>query len=423
LAPRGAEKVKSSLGQVDGMRVVGCSKISYTRPQMKKQRNPTQGSSPKNLQTKSQPARQFELIKLGVDAHADSYKVVRQIENGSLEPVQGMGFKKFLAWAEKQKALAKRVVVCYEAGTFGFYPARCLEKLSIECLVMVPIKLDEGNTRVTTDRLDARRIAVRLDRYLCGDKEALNVVRIPTPEEEEQRDVGRQRQALVKDLKRYAERGRAYLRRQGQRVKGRWWEGTKWQVLQGQLTATQLAYLQPWKEMLTKAQEILGQVHGVLIAQAEKHVQTKGLVLPAWLGLLTYELLRLEVCDWKRFNNRRQVASMTGLCASESSSGQSRRQGAVTKHGNPVLRWVLLELAWRMVRYQPGCYAVRKWQKELAASGGNRSRRKKIIVAIARQLAIDLWRVATGQSTFAKLGYNLPSAPSGKAKTVLLRAS
>ncbi len=89
----------------------------------------------------------------------------------------------------------------------------------------------------------------------------------------------------------------------------------------------------------------------------------------------------------------------------------------MTKHGNPVMRWVLLELAWRMVRYQPGCYAVRKWRKELAASRGNRSRRKKIIVAIARQLAIDLWRVATGQSTFEKLGFIMPSA-QGRTHTI-----
>ena len=374
-----------------------------------KKKNPTQGSSQKNLQTQSQPARQFELIKLGVDAHADSYKVVRQIENGPLQPAQGMSFKKFLLWAEKQRGLAKRVVVCYEAGTFGFHPARCLKELGIECLVMVPIKLDEGNTRVTTDRLDARRIAVRLDRYLCGDQEALNLVRIPSPAEEEQRDLGRQRQALLKDLKRYADRGRAYLRRQGLRVKGRWWQGAQWQMLQGQLSEGQQAYLQPWREMITKATEILDQVHARLIAQAEKHVQARGIVLPAWLGLLSYELLRLEVCDWQRFHNRRQVASLTGLCASESSSGQSRQRGAVTKHGNPVMRWVLLEMAWRMVRYQPGCHAVRKWQKELAASRGNRSRRKKIIVAIARQLAIDLWRVATGQCTFEKLGFILPA--------------
>lgn len=346
------------------------------------------------------------LIKLGADAHADHYRVVRQIDNGPLQPAQGMRFERFLDWAQKQKTLAKRVVVCYEAGTFGFHPARELEKRGVECLVMVPIKLDEGHTRVNNDRLDARRIAVRLDRYLSGDKEALNLVRIPTPCEEEQRDLGRQRQTVVKEIKRFADRGRSYLRKYGRRVKGRWWEPEKWEPLKSTLSPSMVEYLEGWVEILKTLEKVLVRIHTVLIAQAEKHLQ--GRVLPLGMGLLSYELLRLEVCDWNRFDNRRQVGSLTGLCASESSSGQSRQQGSITKHGNPVMRWVLVEMAWRLVRFQPHCHAVAKWRQKLTGAKLAAAKRKKIIVAVARQLAVDLWRVATGQTTFEKLGFILP---------------
>ncbi len=356
------------------------------------------------------------LIKLGVDAHADSYRAVRQIENGPLQPPQAMRFEKFLDWAEKQTTLAQRVVVCYEAGTFGFYPARQLEKRGVECLVMAPINLDEGNTRVSNDRLDARRIAVRLDRYLSGDQEALNVVRIPTPQEEEQRDWGRQRQTVSGDIKRYADRGRAYLRKWGYRVKGRWWEDSRWRKLKENVAAVHVRYLEHWVEILKVLSKQLTAIHVDLIAQAEKHLQLQGQVLPLGIGLLSYELLRLEACDWKRFENRRQVASFTGLCPSEASSGPSRQQGAVTKHGNPLMRWALVEMAWRLIRFQPQCYAVAGWQQELAAAKGHGAKRKKIIVAIARQLAVDLWRVATGQTTFAKLKFILPVS-SAKPKT------
>ena len=68
--------------------------------------------------------------------------------------------------------------------------------------------------------------------------------------------------------------------------------------------------------------------------------------LPRGLGKLTSVALSREVCDWKRFNNRRQVASYTGLCPGEHSSGTKRVQGSVTKHGNPRLRAALVELAW-----------------------------------------------------------------------------
>ena len=89
-------------------------------------------------------------------------------------------------------------------------------------------------------------------------------------------------------------------------------------------------------------------------------------------------------------------------------SGNQRRQGSITKHGNPRLRRALVEMAWRLMRFQPGYHAVKKWQLKMReAAATQRSRRKKIIVAIARQLAVDLWRLNTGQTTPEKLGLTL----------------
>jgi transposase len=127
--------------------------------------------------------------------------------------------------------------------------------------------------------------------------------------------------------------------------------------------------------------------------------------LPRFLGAMTWELLRREVGDWRRFSNRRQVASYTGLCPSEHSSGCSRLQGSITRHGNPRIRHLLVEAAWRLVRNQPGYHAVAKWREALLTTAAGPARRKKIIVAIARQLAIDLWRLATGRSTAQQLGF------------------
>lgn len=56
---------------------------------------------------------------------------------------------------------------------------------------------------------------------------------------------------------------------------------------------------------------------------------------PRGLGKLTTAILSIEVCDWQRFHNRREVSSHTGLCPGEHSSGGKRKQGHVTKHGNP----------------------------------------------------------------------------------------
>lgn len=77
----------------------------------------------------------------------------------------------------------------------------------------------------------------------------------------------------------------------------------------------------------------------------------------------------------------------------------------MTKHGNPRLRAALVELAWRLVRFQPHYQPVIKWRKVLAKGAlATGAARKKAIVAVARQLAVDLWRIRTGRLSAEKLG-------------------
>jgi transposase len=120
---------------------------------------------------------------------------------------------------------------------------------------------------------------------------------------------------------------------------------------------------------------------------------------------MTSVIIDREIGDWKRFDNRRQVASYTGLCPGEYSSGNTRLQSCVTKHGNPRLRAALVELAWRLVRFQPNYRPILKW-KEILHRGAlaTGAARKKAIVAVARQLAVDLWRIRTGQVSPETLG-------------------
>ena len=77
-------------------------------------------------------------------------------------------------------------------------------------------------------------------------------------------------------------------------------------------------------------------------------------------GALSTVVISRGICNGQRFNNRRQVSSYTGLCPGEYSSGSKRVTGSVTKHGNGRLRAALVELAWRLLRYQPRYHAVQK---------------------------------------------------------------
>ena len=59
------------------------------------------------------------LIKIAIDMHLRSYRVVRQIERSAPQPTQKFSPEGFFGWLEKQRRLGERVVVCYEAGCFG----------------------------------------------------------------------------------------------------------------------------------------------------------------------------------------------------------------------------------------------------------------------------------------------------------------
>lgn len=347
--------------------------------------------------TKAEPAEKAEAIYIGIDAHLEKYVIVRQLDGLTPQPAQT--FRKddtLLAWVGKQQKQAERVVCCYEAGPLGFMLQRRLLAMGVICHVVAPKRWAENEDRVKTDKRDAKILCQRLESYERGNRTVFNVLRVPTEEEERQRALGRQREALKKEILRNAQRGRGQALLWGIRLKGEWWREKRWEQLHDQ-DAHLVVLLEPLREIILVIQKQLKELTRLLeqdsLACSER---------PKGLGALTWRMIKGEVCDFTRFNNRREVASYTGLCPSEASSGGRRRQGHVTKHGNRLLRHYLVEAAWRLIKWQPDWYAWKKWEKDFArASPG---RRKQIIVALARTLAIDLWRLATGQTTMENIG-------------------
>src|SRR5438128_979052 len=93
------------------------------------------------------------------------------------------------------------------------------------------------------------------------------------------------------------------------------------------------------------------------------------------------------------------------VCPVKKKSKCEQSMGSVTKHGNPRLRAALVELACRLVRFQPNYKAIVKWRQILVKGAlATGAARKKAIVAVARQLAVDLWRIKTGRLRPEELG-------------------
>jgi len=345
-----------------------------------------------NTPVRTETQDRIQQLKLGVDWHADHYRVARMCDGQSPQPAQRFTPAGFLAFVEKQRTLADQVFVVYEAGPGGFHLHRQLTALGVTAFVVHPVKLDPQHKGVVTDKTDARELTLKLDRHLGGNLKAMSVVRVPTPAEEQRRALSRQREQLRRERQRLAAQGRSLCLTQGLRLRGEWWSQT--------LTVPEwlTPRLDVWRKLIAAVEEQLDELTKQVEALAPK-------VRPKGLGPLTLGSLLAELCDWSRFQNRKQIGSYTGLCGGVSSSGQSHCDLSITKAGNARVRWTLIELAWRMVQFQPQSQAVQRWKHALLNPKAAARQKKRALVALARQLAVDLWRWQTGRVTPEQLGW------------------
>jgi len=367
---------------------------------------------PTNMHTSNQNkpsnSTKVNLIKLSADVHKRDYKISRQIGDQNIQPAQVFKPEEAFEWAVKQLDHAKRVVFCYEAGFSGFSLARRLEKRGVEVVVMCPQKLDERCRKVCTDKRDSRAIAGRLDRFLAGNNEALVRVRIPTEREEDQRALSRQRDQMMKARKQFEAQGRSLLYFKGLNCPAYWWrcneEGWKATVREQCWPAEVVERLGVYRRMALAAEKEVAALTLEMEKAAKQNLPKTLPTLPHGFGELSMEILRREVCDWNRFKNRRNVGSFFGLCCAESSSGAQHSQGAITKTGTSRGRHALIELSWRALQFQPEYWVVKKFKSRIDQAKPRSIVRKKLIVAMARLIAVDLWRLYTGQTTMTQLG-------------------
>ena len=108
------------------------------------------------------------------------------------------------------------------------------------------------------------------------------------------------------------------------------------------------------------------------------------------IGLIGAWVLASEIYGWRQFRNRKEVGSALGLTPTPYRSGNDQREQGISKAGNKRARSLLVELSWLWLRYQPDS-ALSRWFRERFSSGGKRLRRIGI-VAVARRLAVALWR-------------------------------
>jgi transposase len=299
-----------------------------------------------------------------------------------------------------------RVVSCYEAGRDGFWLHRYLMAHSVENLVIdsASIEVNRRQRRAKTDRLDVRKLLTMLLRHMAGEQKVWSVVRVPSVEEEDRRQLHRELTTAKQDRTRITNRIKGLLAGHGVQLvlqgnveaqldQGHQWDGSP-------LPAALLRRLKrAWQQvgfLTTHIQTLEAERRALwrhrtdpVIAQVRQLFTLRGIGSnSAWLYIM-------EFFAWRDFQTPKQIGALAGLTPTPYQSGQSRRELGIAKAGNRHIRAMAIEIAWAWRRFQPAS-ALSQWYERRFGAGSARLR-KLGIVALARKLLIALWRfVKTG---------------------------
>lgn len=342
-------------------------------------------------------------IFLGIDAHLRSYQVALKRDNAAIQGVQSLKFEELLLFCQKQLQWAQEVYAVYEAGPLGYVLYRRLKELGVKAYVSAPECLEQGKRK--TNKLDARKLASRLYSYVQGDLEMMREVRVPSPELEQLRLHSRQYDQLVRMRKAMAMQGRSLVLAQGYgSMKGAWWRPMAYRKISQLLPPWIKGQLEVWQANLRLLDGQINERKKELTQSLKEQAQPKG------FGAQSTVQLDREIGDYHRFNSRRKIAGFGGMVPREYSTGPHQRLGSITKVGSPRIRRLILEMVWRLVRFQPNYRPIVQWREALCSA--NKALKKKAAVAVARRLLVDIWKIRTGRTTAQALGLVLNSVAS-----------
>ena len=352
---------------------------------------------------------------VGLDVHARStHAAAIDVASGELVRARfGGGSEEVIDWLA---GLPQPLRGCYEAGPTGFALYRAAEAAGLQLEVIAPSKTPRApGDRIKSDRKDAELLARLL---LAGQ---LKPVAVPPPPFEAARHLARAREQVRCDLMRSRHRVSKLLLLHGRVYEGSAWTKTHRRWLERQRfeqAATELAYLDALAAVdgLVARKTALDERLSHLAREGEWWPTVARLRCFRGIDTLTAFVLCLEIGDWTRFSRPAKLASWLGLVPALDQSGESRRQGAITKTGSGYARRLLVEAAWHYLPQPstgPAIAERRAGQPDHVIQIALRAQRRLhrlyqrlrergkpgnvTTVAVARELACFLWAAAVAE--------------------------
>jgi transposase len=357
-------------------------------------------------------------LYVGMDVHKESIAVAYVAQDHGAEVVYlgtvGTRQCDIDKLIRQLQSKSNHLVFVYEAGPCGYWLYRYLTKKGHVCWVVAPSLIPKkSGDRVKTDRRDAVQLA-RLMR--SGD---LTPVYVPKVEDEALRDLTRAREDAIGDLKAAKFRLKAFLLRHDIRYTGQATWGPahlRWLSEVVCPTPAQQIVFQEYVRAVHEHTERLQRLEQELHDQVKSwrlHPVVDALQALRGVQFMVAVTTVAELGDLTRFDTPRELMSFLGLIPSEYSSGERRRQGAITKAGNTHARRALIEGAWAyrypakvsrhlQLRLEKQSKVIQdiSWKaqvrlckryRKLIARGKHAN---QVVVAIARELVGFMWAIA-----------------------------
>jgi transposase len=329
-----------------------------------------------------------------------------------LKPDQEALLRLLTRWREEAAEAGKpvtRTALAFEAGRDGFWLARWLRARGVEAHVIHAnsVAVAREHKRAKTDRLDTILLLRAFLGWLRGEPAHCRMAAIPSLADEDDKRPSREREHLVGERTRLVNRLKAVLVRLG--IRG--FKPTLRKAA-GRLDALRTPDGEPippntlseMRRDLERLRLIREQIAAIEAARLERLARAPAtgpdamvrlLARVRGLGIETADMLVREVLA-RDLRDRRAVARYAGLTGTPDESGRRRREKGLSKAGNARVRRGMIQLAWRFLLFQKDS-ALAQWYRSRteSARGGVR---KVLIVALARKLLVELWRlVVAGQ--------------------------
>lgn len=321
-------------------------------------------------------------IYLGIDVHKRTYSVTAIFEGNIVKKDSMLACPSDLIKYCKKFFPGSTIYSAYEAGFGGFHLHRQLEANGIKNIVVNPASIETvSRERVKTDKRDSQKIAVQLS------TNRLEGIYVPSIEREQLRLISRLYETYIRHRHRIGCQLKSLLFQFGliectskSKVSKKWIKDLLKLNCPPALQYSIRELAQLWLLFSNQIDKVKGELKLQIQVDTLIHEYYESFF---GVGLIAARILANELGDMSQFSNEKKLYSYMGLTPQEYSSGDHQRLGHISHQGKPILRKILVQIAWKAIKKDS---QLQEAFTRIAVKAG----RKRAIIAIARKIVVRM---------------------------------